>query len=267
MGVNMSDRELIASALDVNAANLALGHEVFDADGARFVRDRAVADIYDANHVTAITASTDREIDALFERVEREFEGYGHRRFDVDFRTPPAFEARLRLEGYDVTDALVMLLVGELRGQPRQAEITLVESVADWTAVAHLDALSWLHYRERAGAEPRTNVGAGEHETHRMKSPPVRFWLVHDDGAPRGLLSSWEGINGVGQVETLFVEREYRHSGLATALLHHCVAAARKHGAGPVVLVSSPTDTPKNMYAAMGWRPVAVKREYKRTVA
>jgi GNAT superfamily N-acetyltransferase len=263
----MTDRELIAQALDVNAANLALGHEVFDADGARFVRNRAVPDIYDANHVTAITASTDREIDALFERVEREFEGYGHRRFDVDFRTPPSFEARLRLDGYDVTDALVMLLEGELPGQPRQAEITLVESPADWEVLAQLDLLSWIHYRERAEAEPQLDAGARMHATHRMKSPPVRFWLVHDEGEPRGLLSSWEGLEGVGQVETLFVERESRHRGLATALLHHCVADARKHGAGPIVIVASPTDTPKNMYARMGWRPLAVKREYKRVVA
>ena len=259
--------KLIAQALDVNAANLALGNEVFDADGARFVRNAVARDIYDANHLTGITASTDTEIDALLARTDREYAGYGHRRFDIDFRTPPAFEARLRLEGYDVTDALVMVLEGDLRGQPPSAEITLAESPADWEALQQLNQLSWIHYRELAGDELQLDVGARMHETQRAKSPPVRFWLVHDDGAPRGLFSSWEGIDGVGQVETLFVQREYRHRGLATALLHHCVADARKHGAGPVVIVASPPDSPKNMYAAMGWRPVALQREYLRVVA
>jgi len=38
---------------------LALGHEVFDAEGARFVRDRRLPDIWEANRVTAVTAASD----------------------------------------------------------------------------------------------------------------------------------------------------------------------------------------------------------------
>lgn len=60
----------------------------------------------------------------------------------------------------------------------------------------------------------------------------------------------------------MFTHRDFRHRGLATALIHHCVAEARREGAGPVVIVADPTDTPKRMYAAMGFRPVAVKRDY-----
>ncbi len=100
-----------------------------------------------------------------------------------------------------------------------------------------------------------------------MKSPPVRYWLAYVDGEPRGYFNSWAGIDGVGQVESLFVQAEYRHRGLATALIHHCVADARAHGAGPVVIVADASDTPKRMYAAMGFRPVAVKREYLKTLA
>jgi hypothetical protein len=44
------------------------------------------------------------------------------------------------------------------------------------------------------------------------------------------------------------------------------VADARSHGAGPIVIVADPTDTPKQIYARMGWRPIAVKREYRRAV-
>ncbi len=95
------------------------------------------------------------------------------------------------------------------------------------------------------------------------KSPPLRYWLAYLDGAPRGYLSSWGGIDGVGQVEDLAVQTAYRHRGLATALLHRCITDCRDHGAGPVVIVADPTDTPKRMYAATGWRPVAVKREWR----
>ena len=56
--------------------------------------------------------------------------------------------------------------------------------------------------------------------------------------------------------------REIHVNRLATTLLHHGVADCRAHGAGPVAIVSDPKDTPKHMYAAMGWRPVAIKRAY-----
>ena len=98
--------------------------------------------------------------------------------------------------------------------------------------------------------------------THRAKSPPVRYWLAYVDGEPRAYFASWEGIDGIGQVEDLFTHPDYRHRGLATALIHHCVSDSRTSGAGPVVIVCDPADTPKRMYAAMGFRPIAIKRNY-----
>jgi predicted GNAT family acetyltransferase len=82
----------------------------------------------------------------------------------------------------------------------------------------------------------------------------------------RAFLNSWEGENGVGQVEDLFTHPEYRHQGLATALLAHCVTDARAHGAGPVIIGCEPNDTPKHMYAAMGWRPLYVVRHVVKRV-
>jgi ribosomal protein S18 acetylase RimI-like enzyme len=104
-------------------------------------------------------------------------------------------------------------------------------------------------------------------EVYRSKCPPLRYWLAYDEGVPAGHLSSWAGQNGVGQVEDLAVLAEHRHQGIATALLHHCVADCRARGAKSVVLSCDPTDTPKQMYAAMGWRPVAIGRRYRRFLA
>ena len=59
---------------------------------ARFVRDTRFG-VYDANHVADITASTPEEIGRLLARVETEFAHCTHRKFHVDFRTPPAFSA------------------------------------------------------------------------------------------------------------------------------------------------------------------------------
>jgi GNAT superfamily N-acetyltransferase len=254
---------LLAAAVAVNQDNLALGHETFEALGARFVRSTSAPDIYDANHVDRITASTPAQIDELLERAAREYAHCHHLRFDVDPFTPPDFEARLQLDGYVASEGLLSILEGELVGQAQSFEIRLVSDDADWAAYGDLKALDWAASRERLAQPPQPEVGLRMAATERAKSPPRRYWLAFVEGAARGFLSSWEGNASVGQVEDLFVHPDYRHRGIATALLHHCVADCRDHGAGPVAIVADPTDTPKQMYAVMGWRPVAVIRHYR----
>jgi GNAT superfamily N-acetyltransferase len=253
------------AALAVNESYHALGNEVFEVDGATFVRNREIPDIWDANHVTGVTASTPEEIERLLERAEREFAGWRHRRFDVDFTTPPALEARLTLEGYERLDTLVMLLEGGLAGSPKSYEIREVTYDAHWEAYTSLHDVDWREYRERMPGGP----GGFNQETarqmmlsRRAKSPPVRHWLAYLDGEPRAYCSSWGGMDGVGQVEDLFTHPDFRHHGLARALIHHGVAEARRDGVRPVVIVADPADTPKRMYATLGFRPMAVKRDY-----
>lgn len=258
---------LARRALAVNQANLALGHETFVADGATFVRNTGFHRIYDANHVANITASTPVEIERLLERVEAEFAHCTHRSFHTDFTTPPAIEARLHLDGYRSTESLVMLLEGSPGGAPSACDIRPIDGDAAWDAFFALNALDWSEHAARLGVSGDASVGVDLARTHMRKSPPVRYWLAYADGEARGYFNSWEGTDGVGQVENLFVQAEYRHRGLATTLIHHCVADARAHGAltgrrRPVVIVADASDTPKQMYAAMGFRPIAVKREY-----
>lgn len=257
-----TERGLARRALAVNQANLALGHEMFTVDGGTFVRNAGFPRIMDANHVADITASTPEEIERLLARVETEFAHCTHRKFHADFTTPPAFEARLVLDGYKPTFAIVMLLEGDLRTAAKLCDIRPINGAAGWDAFHELHAADWLEYTRRIGNGVDDAAGVAMAHADAIKSPPVRYWLVYDDGAPRGYLNSWAGIDGVGQVESLFVQAEYRHRGLATALIHHCVADAREHGAGPVVIVADASDTPKQMYAAMGFRPVAIKRTY-----
>ncbi|HZU75167.1 MAG TPA: GNAT family N-acetyltransferase, partial [Dehalococcoidia bacterium] len=238
---------------------LALGNETFQAAGARFVRSTALAAIRDANHMDRITAASPREIEALLEQAAHEYAHCDHLRFDVDPRTPPAFEAALRLDdGFEWSESLVMALEDELRGRAQPFEIRAVADEVGWAELGRLHAANWAE-GER-GAD--TNVGTAMLASMRRKSPRVRFWLGYADGAARGYVASWEGTQGVGQVESLFVHPDARHRGLATALLHHGVRDCRAHGAGPVALVADAAGTPKRMYTAMGWRALALKREY-----
>lgn len=254
--------DLAAKALDTDAANLALGHERFVADGATFVRNRDYPLIYDANHVSHVTATTPEQIDRLLDRAEREFAHAPHRRYNVDFRTPPAFVARLALEGYEREDSLVLVLDGDLKGAPAPHEIRPLETEADWQAYATLQSLDWDEHMERLKRSEDPAVPLQIRATHQAKQPPVQYWLAYVADEPVAYFNSWAGVDGVGQVEDLFTHPDFRHRGLATALIHHCVADCRRKGAGPIVIAADPTDTPKQIYAAMGFRPIAIYCHY-----
>ena len=253
---------LASRALDVDAANLALGHETFEACGATFVRNRAYPLIYDANHVAQISASTPEEIDSLLARIDQEYDHAAHREFGVDFRTPPAFVARLLLDGYERRDSLVMVLEGDLHARPSDIEIRPVQTEDDWREYAALKKLDWLEHEGRIKKAPEPAVGEALYAVARLKQPPVQYWFACLKGRPLAYFNSWRGIDDVGQVEDLFTHPRFRHRGLATALIHHCVSECRRNGVGPVVIVADPADTPKQMYAAMGFRPVAAYSHY-----
>src|SRR5690606_34623357 len=96
----------------------------------------------------------------------------------------------------------------------------------------------------------------------RAKTPMVRSWFALVAGVPRAFFSSWPGENGVGMIEDLFCHPDFRRQGLGTALIARCVQDARERGAGPVLITSNVGESPKHMYAAMGFRPLYVLRSW-----
>jgi ribosomal protein S18 acetylase RimI-like enzyme len=255
--------DLTRIALAVNYDNLGLGHATTSVPGATLIHDERFPLIYDANFVKDITARTPDEIDALLARVEAAYPHTRARTYRLLPGTPPAFEARLALDGYERSDSLVMLLQGDLIGAAKPCDLRLAETDDDWRAFAALKRDNFLERDLPLTDEMREQVAAGLAASNRGKCPPSRYWLAWVDGEARAFFNAWEGHDGVGQVEDLYTHPSYRHRGIATALMHHCVADARAHGAGPIVIVCDPDDTPKNMYAAMGFRPIAVTRLYR----
>jgi GNAT superfamily N-acetyltransferase len=258
----MTASELVHRAMQVDHLFLALGHETFEGDGGRFVRDREFPGIHDANHVAAVTADTPEAVERLLERADREFAHCSHRLFLLDAWTPPVVEAVLLLRGYERSDSLFLVLEAALTGVAPAHDVRALEDEAGWAAYARLKQRDWDEVALRLGLQDVAWVGADMVRVHRRKSPPVRYWLAWVDGEPRGFVASLVGANGAGQVEDLYVEPEVRHRGLATALIHRAVADCRAHGAGPVLIVADGSDTPKTMYAAMGFRPLAVEHKY-----
>jgi GNAT superfamily N-acetyltransferase len=249
------------AAIRVDQTHEALGHRTFGAEGAVFISNPALPDIHVANYVRSVTVGTPDAIERLLAKAEREFAGCPHRCFEVDLDTPPAFEAKLVHGGYEPRGFVLMVLEGELQGHAKTVDLALADDERSWAAADRLKRLDWAEARAKVGLAPLLGVGDRLALVARLKTPPDRKWLAYVDGAARGMSSVWD-VGGFGQVEDVFVEPGYRHRGIATALIHHCIADCRSRGAGAVVIVADAADTPQTMYAAMGFRPVATKRRY-----
>lgn len=273
----MSDADLVRRACETLRGYVRRGAEVLAGPGATFVRNRECPRRHDANHADAVRCETPAAIDALFAAAEQVYAEYAHRRYDVDPQTPPQFEARLVLEGYTRRPALQSVLEGPLAAKPRDIEIREVTDDGGWAEYARLLALDEFEGELKEG-KAREQVDLSHVPQwlryQQMKRPDVRFWLAYeltaeqtDRGTAQGYFASWPGENGVGIVEDLFTEEPYRHRGIATALIAHCVADARARGAREVIIGSDPNDTPRHIYAAMGFRPMMVTANYVRMVS
>lgn len=258
--------ELLRRACDTYQAYFALGNEWGDERLLCFVRNRGAANVYDANHVARVSAATPAEIELVLERSATLFEGFGHLCFHLDPFTPAAFESRLCLEGYEEDATLQMVLMGELRAEPPRIEIRRARSDADWEAVRELTGLDHDEQARLQGRAPYAKeLAEAMTSVRRAKQPALRFWLAREDGVDCGFFSSLPGDNGVGMVEDLFTHPDFRRRGIATALVARAVADARERGAGQLLIGARPDDTPKQLYARLGFEPLCVTRNYLRT--
>jgi GNAT superfamily N-acetyltransferase len=255
------DEDLLARVYETLEGYYDLGCEVRDEPLARFVRNLDAPRIYNANFAAFVRADTKAEIASVLERADGLFDGLPHRVFHIDPWTPPAFEAQLMLDGFEFEDELQLLLEGSLSapGELPAIDIRLVESAEDWSVVRRLARLDHEEQARREVHPPwDEDVTSQMVATKRAKAPDLRFWLARTDRTDCAFLSSWPGASGVGKVEDLFTHPDFRHRGIASSLIVHCVGDARERGAGPVLIGALPNDTPMRMYAEMGFLPFCV---------
>jgi GNAT superfamily N-acetyltransferase len=230
-----------------------------------FVRNVEAASIYDANHATRVRARSPKDIDFVLARADEVLGASQHREFLIDPDTPPQLEARLALDGYQYTDEIDLVLDGELQAPPSSPSVKLrpVTSEDDWASLARLMR---VNHEEKNASGNRAHLSEEVTRqlvlTKRLKEPMVVTFLASVKREDCGFFSSWPGANGLAKVEDLFTLPEHRHRGVATALIRCCVEDARARGAKEVTIAAATDDTPKDMYAAMGFRPVAVLRSW-----
>ncbi|HUF84891.1 MAG TPA: GNAT family N-acetyltransferase, partial [Acidimicrobiia bacterium] len=248
--------DLLRQVFEAKAAYNELGNAVVEEVDARFVHNAETPNVHDSNLACLVRAETDDEIDRVLARADEIYAPLRHRKVMVDLDTPPAFEARLVLDGYEPHPHVELMLEGELQASAAAVDIRLVESDADWRSLTELWHLSHEEDVEKGRYDPWDfAVSAQMVRAKVLKAPDLRFWMARVDDTDAAHFSSWPGRDGVGIVEDLFTRPEFRHRGIATALIVHSVADARARGVSPVLITARADDTPKYMYAALGFRP------------
>lgn len=252
----------LAQIADTFAFQQSFGHRSENTALARYVRNPTLPDIWVANHVSLVRAQHPGEIDEVLEHTERALAHCTHRMFIVDTLTPPAFVARLALEGYtELSTTLHMVLEGELRAPSSAIDLRPVERDEDWEAFFQLLRANHLEKRVH-GLELAEEVTRGVVAAHRAKAAAVQFFLAIVDGAPRAYGSSIVAPHGMGIVEDLFTLPAYRKRGLATALIANAIAYARARGMGPMLIGAYADEPAKGLYAALGFEPRCLTRQY-----
>jgi GNAT superfamily N-acetyltransferase len=219
------------------------------------VRDARTPLIYDSNHARLIRTD-EAGVDELLGAVEAELTAHGHRasiRLDP-LAVPPSLEARLALDGWECEEGILMMLEGELRSDTSEMRMWPVENETDWATYLSLklsdDAAPWVR-----------TVGEEWVGYMQRKRPRVRTWLASRGDCPVGFFSEF-AADGFGLLEDLYVHPSARFRGVARALVGHCANEARRRGAQAVFLTARAWDTPKYMYAKMGFRPVAITQHW-----
>jgi GNAT superfamily N-acetyltransferase len=272
----VTDHDLIRRTCESIFGYRALGNERFEASGVTFVRNLATPRYPESNQVGLIRISDPKAIVTLIEASHAEFADLPYRHFLIDPLTPPEVHAHLALQpGYRAKQTLFVVVEVDLPAKSRDVEIREVVSETDWAVYEAMDKIWWLEYGGGVGplqrwsrmrlAHLKTLLGSQAEAVHdevvkakRSKAPASRTWFACVNGVPAAFFSSWPGESGVGRVIDLYTHPDFRRRGLASALIRHCVAAAREGGAGPVTAGPELTSLAKDIYLAHGFRPLLV---------
>lgn len=164
-----------------------------------------------------------------------------------DEATGERIEAEARAAGWKVEHELVM----ELRREPdRRADTSGVrEGGPD-----ELNALSFRWFREDFAEQGEATLEQlDEYARREFRARPTRGFVAAGGQAMCKLWSDGR----VAQVEDVYTAPEARGGGHARALVTHASDVARAEGHELIFIVADDDDTPKDLYARLGFDPLA----------
>jgi predicted GNAT family acetyltransferase len=238
------------------------GYASIERDGVTLVATPSHPDTWEANWACA-----DRGVGAesLLAAMDLHLGHTPWRVAQVDALTDPAVEAALALADFRAESTLIEMIAREVVAPQPVPEITLREvGPGDWEALTALVEVD-LREGKRTG-EHDQGVAAGLLDGMRRRLGSCSYWLLVKGATPVGYGMTALCPNGLGLIENLFTLPEHRGRGLMSGFI---VEAARRlyvAGCDAVFLDAHAHDTPKRLYARLGFAPIAVTRTWVKRV-
>jgi GNAT superfamily N-acetyltransferase len=245
-----------------------LGARVIETPHCHVVADPAHPDVWDANHVDEVTASTFEDIEAVLAAMHAHLAHTNWRVAHTDGFTPDPFLARLAFDDYkEQFVAIQMALDPSTRPPLSPCDLRLVDSDEDWLRLARLVRLNHEEGHVTGGLVLPPAFSDQVLAGYRAKSPLCRFHLVFVDGEAIAYGAKAAAPNGVGMIEDLFTHPGRRRRGVASAMIAAFADDLRRRGCDTVFLGALVDEQAKRLYAKLGFRPVAVARCWVKEVA
>lgn len=165
-----------------------------------------------------------------------------------------ATTATLQALGWWVWHEVVMVMTSPVgAGRPRAGIVELSEDQA-------LDLLAQWFTERRGATSGLADVLAFNRREGRHWGD-TRYGVVGDDGSPVAV-TKLRMEEGIGWIEDVYTVPTARRRGHARMLVEAAVADAWDRGAELVFLVADDDDWPKELYAGIGFAPIALHHSF-----
>ncbi len=215
-------------------------------------------DTWEANWASAAPGVSGKTLIAALDRHMT------HSRWRVavtDALTDPEVEAALALAGFRTESVLIEMAARAITPARPAAPVSPARvGEANWATFAALVEAD-MREGKRTG-EHDEGVAAGLLDAIRRRLGACDYRLLIEHGEPVGYGMTAVCPNGLGLIESLFTLPERRGRGLMSGFIFDEAERLLAAGCDAVFLDAHAHDTPKRLYAALGFRPVALSRTW-----
>lgn len=261
----MTDDEVTRRIIDAYEWHRALGNRQNICRFGSLIHDTDNPDVWSANHVSGITASSDDEIDELLAEVDANYRYCRHRCFQINKFTPERFVARLIMDDFEELSPTLQMLLMKEPPERQVANLKLLDVV---------DEDDWLNIRRMVRLDH--NEGARTHRTKlpeavtegivsgfRRKSGPSHMVIATIYGEPCAYGAIVDCANGMGMIEDLYTIPKFRGRGIASSIIRHGIARLRSEDRDrQIFLGAHAREKPKFLYRSLGFYAWTVTREF-----
>lgn len=182
---------------------------------------------------------------------------------EVDVLTDPEVEAALALAGFAAASTLIEMVAKEVAAPlPVPAVTSVPVDASNFATLAALIEVEQGEGRQDGRADPAVTAGLIAARRGRMEA--CDYWLIHAGGDALGYGMTAVCPNGLGLIENLFTLRAHRGRGLMSGFIVEAARRLQAEECDGLFLDAHANDTPKHLYARLGFRPVALTRTWTR---